>query len=251
MLEKKELQLIGQAVVVSSVMVGLLNGVYLSGIFPQDGMVSRLLILLGGNFIKGGYIQWLTYLAFFWSISEIKALKAQIKAEKSYFKANLLPTDEKHLLMSDDVVQIGQKVKDFEKKYSKTLLTQLIKNSCAKFRSTKNVSEVLEVINIITDLHRDNSETEQSNIRYLLWAIPSLGFIGTVLGISSALMLANSKDMQLITSTLGVAFDTTLVALILSIILMWLFHDLQKATDQFHMKTKEYVIENLVNKIEM
>ncbi|MFG1499144.1 MotA/TolQ/ExbB proton channel family protein [Halobacteriovorax sp. XZX-3] len=251
MLEKKELQLIGQAVVISSVIVAVLNGAYLSGIFPQDGMVSRLLILLGGNFIKGGYIQWLTYMAFFWSISEIKELKAQIKAEKSYFKANLLPTDEKHLLMSDDVIQIGQKVKDFEKKYSKTLLTQLIKNSCAKFRSTKNISEVLEVINIITDLHRDNSETEQSNIRYLLWAIPSLGFIGTVLGISSALMLANSKDMQLITSTLGVAFDTTLVALILSIILMWLFHDLQKATDQFHMKTKEYVIENLVNKIEM
>ncbi len=251
MLEKKEMQLILRSVAISTVVIIVLNGAYLSGIFPKEGIVARLLILLGGDFIKGGYIQWLTYCAFIWSLGEIKGLKAQITAEKSYFKANLLPTAESHLLMAEDVVGIGQKVKEFEKKYSKTLLTQLIKNSCAKFRSTKNISEVLEVINIITDLHRDNSETEQSNIRYLLWAIPSLGFIGTVLGISSALMLANSKDMQLITSTLGVAFDTTLVALILSIILMWMFHDLQKRTDQFHMKTKEYVIENLVNKIEM
>ncbi|AYF44841.1 MULTISPECIES: MotA/TolQ/ExbB proton channel family protein [Halobacteriovorax] len=251
MLEKKELQLIGQAVVFSTVFIVILNGAYLSDIFAKDGIVSRILILLGGDFIKGGYIQWLTYMAFIWSYKEIKSLKAQIKAEKSYFKANLLPTNEGHLLMANEVIEIGRNVKEFEKKYSKTLLTQLIKNSCAKFRSSKSISEVLEVINIITDLHRDNSETEQSNIRYLLWAIPSLGFIGTVLGISSALMIANSKDMNLITATLGVAFDTTLVALILSIILMWLFHDLQKKTDKFHMKTKEYVIENLVNKIEV
>ena len=65
--------------------------------------------------------------------------------------------------------------------------------------------------------------------RYINWAIPILGFIGTVLGISLAtqnlgIILENSTSevTQLLTSALtplGIAFDTTLIALSLSIIL--------------------------------
>ncbi len=63
-------------------------------------------------------------------------------------------------------------------------------------------------------------------------------------------MVANSGDMNIITSTLGVAFDTTLISLILSIIIMWFFHGLQEKTDNLHATIKEYVMENLVNRIE-
>jgi biopolymer transport protein ExbB/TolQ len=56
--------------------------------------------------------------------------------------------------------------------------------------------------------------------------------------------------MDKITSILGVAFDTTLVALLLSIVIMWFVHQLQEETDRFHSDLKEFVIENLINKIE-
>lgn len=257
MLEKKDLLLLTKASSSSTIFIisiNLINNIFLNNnesLSQTLIMAKRILVLLGADFLNGGYIQWLTIMAFIWAILEMREMKKMITAETSYFRAKLLPENEKHLLMAQDVFDIHQKVREFEQKHNKTLLTQLIKNACAKFRSTRNISEVLDVINIMTDLHRDSSEMEQSNIRYLLWAIPSLGFIGTVLGISQALMIANSNDMNAITSILGVAFDTTLVALILSIILMWLFHDLQKVTDLFHVKSKEYVIENLVNKIEI
>ncbi|EQC52777.1 MotA/TolQ/ExbB proton channel family protein [Bacteriovorax sp. DB6_IX] len=251
MLDKKDLTIFTQAFISSTVFIGLMNIVYFSIQGKGFTIFERLLLLAGGDFLSGGYIQWSTYFAFVWALLDIRSLKKRVVAETSYFKANLLPKSEKHMIMANDVYDIHQKIREFEKKHAKTLLTQLIKNACAKFRSTKSISEVLDVINIMTDLHRDSSEMEQTNIRYLLWAIPSLGFIGTVLGISQALMIANGKDMKAITATLGVAFDTTLVALILSIILMWLFHDLQKVTDGFHVKSKEYVIENFINKIEI
>lgn len=251
MLDKKDLAIFTKAFASSTVFSLVLNITFQMIEGKGLEIAERLLLLFGGNFISGGYIQWITYFAFVWAILDMKKLKKKVVAESSYFKANLLPTNEKHMLMANDVYDIHQKIREFEKKHAKTLLTQLIKNACAKFRSTKNISEVLDVINIMTDLHRDTSEMDQTNIRYLLWAIPSLGFIGTVLGISQALMIANGKDMKAITATLGVAFDTTLVALILSIILMWLFHDLQRITDGFHVKTKEYVIENFINKIEI
>ncbi len=251
MLTRKEVMTITKAVLSGtafSIAMAILN-------FLVDGTsykaLHRLILLLGGDFKGGGYIQWITYVAFVWAILEISKLNRKITAETSYFKADLLPKNEKHLLMATDVYDLFLSIKEFEAKHTKTLLTQLIRNTCAKFRSTRNISEVLDVLNIMTDLHRETSEMEQTNIRYLLWAIPSLGFIGTVLGISQALMIANSKDMNAIALTLGVAFDTTLVALVLSIILMWLFHDLQRKTDSFHVKSKEYVIENLINKIEI
>jgi chemotaxis protein MotA len=251
MLDKKDLTIFTQAFISSTVFSIVAN--VATKLIEGKGfdIAERLLLLVGGDFFSGGYIQWITYFAFVWAILDMKRLRKRVVAETSYFKANLLPKSEKHMIMANDVYDIHQQIREFEKKHAKTLLTQLIKNACAKFRSTKNISEVLDVINIMTDLHRDSSEMEQTNIRYLLWAIPSLGFIGTVLGISQALMIANNKDMKAITSTLGVAFDTTLVALILSIILMWLFHDLQKLTDSFHVKSKEYVIENFINKIEI
>ena len=76
------------------------------------------------------------------------------------------------------------------------------------------------------------SESSYSVPRILVWAIPLLGFIGTVIGISGAVsgfsgFLENSGDVEQIkegigqvTSNLGLAFDTTLLALFLSVVVM-------------------------------
>ena len=130
-------------------------------------------------------------------------------------------------------------------------LTDLIKKACIKFRANNSIPEVIDIISIQIDVNRDKAEGDQSTIRYLTWVIPSLGFIGTVLGISQALSIADGGAMSKITQTLGVAFDTTLISLILSIVIMWLFHGLQEENDKYHASLKEYVITNLVNRIEL
>ena len=77
-----------------------------------------------------------------------------------------------------------------------------------------------------------SSESSYAFPRILVWAIPLLGFIGTVIGISGAVsgftgFLENSGDVEQIkegigqvTSNLGLAFDTTLLALFLSVLVM-------------------------------
>lgn len=78
--------------------------------------------------------------------------------------------------------------------------------------------------------------------KYLNWSIPILGFIGTVLGISLAAdgiqsVIASqeglsqlSNDLGNAIAPLGIAFDTTLIALSLSILLT-LFQTLQQRTE--------------------
>ncbi len=83
--------------------------------------------------------------------------------------------------------------------------------------------------------------------RYLNWAIPILGFIGTVLGISLAAdgiqrifnsgqgLAPLSSQLGNAISPLGIAFDTTLIALSLSVVLMLFQTVLQRQEDNLIM----------------
>jgi len=247
----KKLSGILLALIIASVIeIAMVAGFYATVAEGDPTFFNRIFVLAGGNFLTGGYIQWLTFFAFFWSMIEIRDCFRNINFQKRGYKLKLLPTNDKIVLMAQDVMEILVKAQEAEKTKNKNLLTNIIKKACTKFRTSKNISEMIEIISIQTEIDKNKSESDQSNIRYLTWLIPSVGFIGTVLGISQALTIANSGDMQLITSTLGVAFDTTLVALILSIIVMWFYHKLQEETDRLHDEIKEYVIENLVNRVE-
>lgn len=209
----------------------------------------RFVLLLGGDVLNGGYIQSFTYLAFFWAWFEVQEKLKVIARERAAFKIGLIPTSEKHVFMPQDINNLKFKLIEFEKR-EKYILSDLLKKACTKFRTSGSLSELIDIVSIQVEVSQEKAEGDQSIIRYLTWVIPSVGFVGTVLGISQALIVANSGDMQEITKLLGVAFDTTLVALILSIIIMWFVHKLQEETDRFHSDMKEFVIENLINKIE-
>ena len=107
------------------------------------------------------------------------------------------------------------------------LLIDMIKKACTKFRANKSVEESLSLVSALSDINQRGSDSEQSIIRYVAWAIPSVGFIGTVIGIAASLGVANNivtqEGIDKVTNLLSIAFDTTLIALILSLILIFSF----------------------------
>lgn len=217
----------------------------------DSGSAKRFFTMLGGN-LPTGFIQLFCYFLFFFGLLEILRLSSGAAREEKALENKLLPEAEQYVLSADDVNDIKLKMVEVSKS-SNTLLIELIKKTCTKFRANKSVEESLNVVNAQSDINMRNSESEQSIIRYIAWAIPSVGFIGTVLGIASSLSLANNVVSQggidKVTSMLGVAFDTTLIALILSLILMFFFHNLQEKVDKLHSSIQSYVIDNLINRI--
>ena len=90
-----------------------------------------------------------------------------------------------------------------------------------RFIHTEDVQNASDAIQASVDSLAVRLEAENSMIRYLIWAIPSIGFIGTVRGIGQALAQADKAlagDISGMTDSLGVAFNSTLVALFISII---------------------------------
>lgn len=91
-------------------------------------------------------------------------------------------------------------------------------------------------------------------VRYIAWAIPSIGFIGTVRGIGEALGQAHKAvegDIAGVTQSLGVAFNSTFIALLISIVLMFLLHQLQLQQERLVLETEAYLDQHLIQHLQV
>lgn len=212
---------------------------------------SRLLVMLGGT-LPEGLIQGVTYFLFIFGMFEVYVILNRLSVESDAFNAHFLPEKENWVMDVDDVNQLKLNMQQIEHT-NKYYLTDLIKKACIKYRLNKSSSEVLGLVESQVKIYNSNMESEQAFISYVAWAIPSVGFIGTVLGIAASLGYANQattpEGIEKVTSMLAVAFDTTLVALFLSVILMYFIHYVRKKQDVFFAKLSSYMIENLINRL--
>lgn len=217
----------------------------------QNKSLIRILALVGAD-MPLGIIQSFTFFLFFYGLFEMIACNKKFAKEETAFNRNLLPEKENWILSPNDVAQVKLDVMQKEK-HENFVLTQLILMVCSKFRSNKSTSESLEVLTAQVKINREMDDSDQSLIRYVLWAIPSVGFIGTVIGIAQSLGAVKQNmsgdDLVMVTSALNVAFDTTLLALFLSLILMFMYHRIQERVEKFHSRSEQYVLENLINRI--
>jgi hypothetical protein len=106
-------------------------------------------------------------------------------------------------------------------------------------------------------------ETSYALLQGFVWAIPVLGFIGTVLGLSQAIgsftaVLGTGEDVSAITGALGkvtaglaTAFDTTLVALVAALIIQLLMVMTKKSEEEFLDEAMEYGIRNIVGRLRL
>jgi len=133
-----------------------------------------------------------------------------------------------------------------------TPLVQTLIGSVRRFLITNDVQNTSDAIQTSVESLGVKLEAGNSMIRYLIWAIPSIGFIGTVRGIGQALSMADQAlagDISGMTNSLGVAFNSTLVALLISIIMMFFLHQLQNLQDSCVVDTQDYCEKFLLNRI--
>ena len=225
--------------------------IVLGNIFGSVPGVGRVIEAFGGSF--QGYIQAAIYLLFFYSLFELSDRRSRIKSEFKGFDLHLLPERDQLVLSPEEVANIKLQMIQIEKSGKKYLLTDFIKKACTQYRNDKSVSETLQVFNTQVENSKNELEGKLEIVRYLLSAIVSLGFIGTLIGLSTSIGMAHlaktAEGMPEITRHLNVAFDTTLVALLMGLILNFLFHRYLEYIDTYYSRTKSYILDNLISRI--
>lgn len=151
-----------------------------------------------------------------------------------------------------DLKSVLATLEELTDKIRETPLVRILLASLRRFVITNNVQDTSDAIESSVEALALKQEAENSMIRYLIWAIPSIGFIGTVRGIGQALSQADQAlagDIAGMTSSLGIAFNSTFVALLISIVLMFMLHQLQRLQDGLIVDTQDYCEAFLLNRI--
>ena len=196
-------------------------------------------------------VQNVMWVALFIGFGELVLRWSAASDEESQLKRGYLPPPDK-TLTDDLLVKISNSIAS--RKFARdAFLPRMISRTIDQFRISRKEDQAISVLNSSLELYMHEIDLKYSIMRYLTWLIPSLGFIGTVMGIMFALQYAGvpanaeAEDfLYQVTSRLGVAFTTTLLALIMSAVLVLLQSIIQAKEERALNAAGQYCLDNLI-----
>ena len=200
-------------------------------------------------------IQNIMWVALFFGFGELFLRWSAATDEESQLARKYLPTDGRKL-DSATIEKIRYGI--VNRKYGKeAFLPRMIQRTLDQFTVSRKSDQAISVLNSSLELYMHEIDLRYSMLRYLTWLIPSLGFIGTVMGIMFALNYAGQPGnaesdtfLYEVTSRLGVAFTTTLLALIMSAVLVLIQSIIQSKEERALNEAGQYCLDNLILRLE-
>lgn len=172
--------------------------------------------------------------------------------QQKQLEQDLVGLPEGATIAVSETAAICRRIRDLPGQMQEYLLPRVLLGALERFASTHNIQDAsTEVLNLCEE-ESNRMESELSIIRYIAWAIPSVGFIGTVRGIGDALAqahLAVKGDISAVTQSLGVAFNSTFIALVISIVLMFIIHQIQLMQERLVLDTFRYCTKWLISRL--
>ena len=169
--------------------------------------------------------------------------------ERGLLESDLVPIAPGARILPEDAREYARQVQALPEPQRRLLLPRAALAALNRFRATRSIQDASTTAREVCSAESDRLDSELAMIRYIAWAIPSIGFIGTVRGIGDALTQAHRAvqgDISGVTEALGVAFNSTFVALLLSLALMFVLHQLQLRQERQVLDTESYVDEHLL-----
>ncbi len=191
------------------------------------------------------------YVCFVWSLFIFASRSMEFLRQHKAFRLGLLPTEEGSRILQEDARPLMRKIQQATHQQGPFILANMIHSALAKYALSRSSEEVRETLRTQSGFEQGRLVAKMAMLNYLAWAIPAIGFFGTVRGLAGSMTLAGQggQQLQLATAHLTVAFDCTLVALGLSLVIMFLIHLLQREEEDLVLDCQQYCLEHLVNRL--
>jgi biopolymer transport protein ExbB/TolQ len=198
---------------------------------------------LGGLMAERGWVPYATLWFTIWAFAILIVKLWKLAGQRATPAFDLFPEDNSVVITHATVDLFQQYLSKLHLNPRRNFMDNRLVLALDHFRAGKSAEEVATVLNTQAEIDGAVVESSYTMLRVFIWAVPILGFVGTVLGISDAVQgftgsVQAAQDIEVIkkalgqvTSGLAVAFDTTLVALVLSIVIMFPANSLQKAEE--------------------
>ncbi len=192
-------------------------------------------------FYERTWVNMLESFFFFWAMSILWLKMKKLRHQKDAMYLDVLPSDIGQEINAGNVGQFVDHLYGLPSRLRDSIMVNRIRKGLELFEVRQNNGEVNTMLEAQSNIDSARVGGSYALVKVFLWAIPILGFIGTVLGLSSAIGsidLSDTSDLDKImgsignvTSGLGTAFDTTLLGLVLAMVLNFPMNALSKSED--------------------
>jgi len=223
-------------------------------------------IVIVDMFFHGGVnnrstLPYYTVLLTGWSLAILLIKYCKLKNQRKVFTLQLLPEDPGFVLSPRTAREILDRIYLQVDQPRCYLLLNRIDLALSNLKNLGNTEALSECLNTQSGNDEEYLSSSHTILKGFIWAIPVLGFIGTVLGLSQAVndfgkVVSDGADLARmqsalsdVTGGLGIAFETTLIALVLALIVQLLAKFVQNEEELFLDECADYCNRNIVAKM--
>ena len=233
----------------------ILTILFYSCLIPFEGSV------FADMFTKRGPTQHATTFFTFWSIMILLVKWQKVRTQRKLLDLEFMTSRPDFVLGASTVDSVIHNVYLLIDDPSKFTLSNRILIALSNLRNLGRISDVDDIFRSQGDMDESQMESSYTILNGFIWAIPVLGFIGTVLGLSEAISSFGTilqgeggideikNSLRLVTGGLATAFETTLVALVAALFLQLATTMLKKKEQDFLDDCSSYCLKRVINRI--
>ena len=214
------------------------------------------------DFTNQGSIPYLTCFFSAWAVAILFLKSRKLKYQRKAIEYVVVPDQHDFVLSSSTVDQVIDQIYSIVDDPRRFLLFNRIVIALSNLKNLGQVGDVDDILRSQAENDESVTETSYMLLGAFIWAIPVLGFIGTVLGLSDAIggfgdvlqktssdMNSVKQELQKTTAGLSMAFVTTLQALVAAMgIQIWMTFQ-KKDELEFLDDCSSYCLKNVVNRL--
>jgi biopolymer transport protein ExbB/TolQ len=212
-------------------------------------------------FTERGFTPYVIVFFSLWSLVILLIKLSKLGLQRQALALELLPDETGFTLSVATVDRVVDRLFELSDDPKSFVLLNRVHIALSNLRNLGRVTDVGEILRSQAEHDESTMETSYNAIRGLVWAIPILGFIGTVSGLSGAIggfgrVLSETDDpaqlidaLKGVTGGLATAFETTLVALVAALAVQMLMTFVKKREEEFLDECAEHCQRVIVNRL--
>jgi biopolymer transport protein ExbB/TolQ len=195
---------------------------------------------------------------FFWGVSIVVLKVFKLRLQCQALDLAAVPQHHEFELNEVTAKTVIERMRSLVDDTKYFILLNRIDRAISNLHNIGGVSDVSSIIKAQTENDENHVASSYALINAMIWAIPVLGFIGTVLGLKLAmgkfdLQAGNSSQIQEslgpVVAGLSTAFETTLVGLVFALVLHLLSDLIQQKETDFLDECSDYCHAHVISRL--
>lgn len=218
---------------------------------------------IAAMFLERGPTQYAVMFLFFWAVAMLWIKLSKLRFQEKALTLSAVPQQPDFVLTPQTAQTVLRRLHELVDSTANFVLLNRIERALSNLNNIGRVGDVSSILKTQAEFDESQSASSYSVITGFIWAIPVLGFIGTVLGLSTAIgnfsttlqaggdMASIRQSLEGVIGGLSTAFETTLVALVAALFVQLIQIYVQSRESEFLDRCNDYCHSHILARLRL